>query len=67
MVTRTAQLRCDGMANRIEHIGVVGSGLMGSGITEVCVRAGLDVIVVEADASAAEANEPLLTTIVNWE
>lgn len=30
---------------------------MGSGITEVCVRAGLDVIVVEADASAAERGQ----------
>ena len=45
------------MADRIEHVGVVGSGLMGSGITEVCVRAGLDVIVVEADASAAERGQ----------
>ncbi|HXY44554.1 MAG TPA: 3-hydroxybutyryl-CoA dehydrogenase [Acidimicrobiales bacterium] len=42
------------MADRIEHIGVVGSGLMGSGITEVCARAGMDVIVVEADVAAAE-------------
>jgi 3-hydroxybutyryl-CoA dehydrogenase len=42
------------MADRIEHVGVVGSGLMGSGIAEVCARAGLDVIVVEADAPAAE-------------
>jgi 3-hydroxybutyryl-CoA dehydrogenase len=41
-------------ADRIEHIGVVGSGLMGSGIAEVCARAGLDVVVVEADESAAE-------------
>jgi 3-hydroxybutyryl-CoA dehydrogenase len=42
------------MAERFEHIGVIGSGLMGSGITEVCARAGLDVTVVEVDASAAE-------------
>ncbi len=42
------------MADRFEHIGVVGSGLMGSGITEVCARAGLDVTVVEVDAAAAE-------------
>jgi 3-hydroxybutyryl-CoA dehydrogenase len=56
-VTRAVPLRCDAMADRIEHIGVVGSGLMGSGITEVCVRAGLDVIVVEADAGAAERGQ----------
>lgn len=33
----------------IQTIGVVGCGLMGSGIVEVCARAGFDVIVVEAD------------------
>ena len=31
------------------RIGVVGGGLMGSGIAEVCARAGVDVTVVEAD------------------
>jgi 3-hydroxybutyryl-CoA dehydrogenase len=39
----------------IERVGVVGGGLMGSGIAEVCARAGLDVIVAEIDAAAAEA------------
>jgi 3-hydroxybutyryl-CoA dehydrogenase len=39
----------------IERVGVVGCGLMGSGIAEVCARAGLDVVVREVDASAAEA------------
>lgn len=57
MVTRAAPLRCDAMADKIELVGVVGSGLMGSGITEVCVRAGLDVVVVEADAGAAEQGQ----------
>jgi 3-hydroxybutyryl-CoA dehydrogenase len=36
------------------RIGVVGGGLMGSGIAEVCARAGVDVTVVEADGAAAE-------------
>jgi 3-hydroxybutyryl-CoA dehydrogenase len=48
------------MADRIELIGVVGSGLMGSGITEVCARAGLGVVVVEADAAAAERGQQRL-------
>jgi 3-hydroxybutyryl-CoA dehydrogenase len=43
------------MADVIERVGVVGCGLMGSGIAEVCARAGLDVVVREIDAAAAEA------------
>ncbi|MFG2788290.1 3-hydroxybutyryl-CoA dehydrogenase [Streptomyces sp. NPDC048419] len=39
----------------IEHVGVVGCGLMGAGIAEVCARAGVPVTVVERDARAAEA------------
>ncbi len=39
----------------VERVGVVGCGLMGSGIAEVCARAGLDVVVREVDAGAAEA------------
>jgi 3-hydroxybutyryl-CoA dehydrogenase len=46
-----------GNGNGIERIGVVGCGLMGSGIAEVCARAGLDVVVREVDAGAAEAGE----------
>jgi len=36
----------------MERIGVVGCGLMGSGIAEICARAGLDVVVVERDADS---------------
>ncbi|GAB3976301.1 3-hydroxybutyryl-CoA dehydrogenase [Actinoallomurus acanthiterrae] len=39
----------------ITRVGVIGCGLMGSGIAEVCARSGLDVIVREIDESAAEA------------
>jgi 3-hydroxybutyryl-CoA dehydrogenase len=39
----------------IERVGVIGGGLMGSGIAEVCARAGSDVIVNEVDPAAAEA------------
>ena len=38
--------------SQIERVGVVGCGLMGSGIAEVCARAGLDVIVREVEPRA---------------
>jgi len=39
----------------IQRVGVVGCGLMGSGIAEVCARAGLEVIVREPDQKLIEA------------
>jgi 3-hydroxybutyryl-CoA dehydrogenase len=41
----------------IMRVGVVGAGLMGSGIAEVCARAGLDVVVREIDGAAAAAGQ----------
>jgi len=43
------------MESRIERVGVVGCGLMGSGIAEVCARAGLEVRVVEVDGNSSRA------------
>lgn len=39
----------------ISRVGIVGCGLMGAGIAEVCGRAGKDVVIVETDAAAVEA------------
>ena len=36
------------------RVGVIGGGLMGSGIAEVCARAGHEVMIHEIDAAAAE-------------
>src|SRR3954465_9582876 len=33
----------------MERVGVVGCGLMGSGVAEVCATSGLDVVVLEVD------------------
>jgi 3-hydroxybutyryl-CoA dehydrogenase len=41
----------------IERVGVVGCGLMGSGIAEVAARAGLDVVVTEVSADALKAGQ----------
>ena len=39
----------------IERVGIIGGGLMGSGIAEVASKAGADVVVHEIDAKTAEA------------
>ena len=49
------------MTADITRVGVVGCGLMGSGIAEVCARAGLDVMVREVNAAAAEAGHKRVT------
>jgi 3-hydroxybutyryl-CoA dehydrogenase len=46
----------------IERVGVVGCGLMGSGIAEVSARAGCEVVVVEVDQAAADAGRRRIET-----
>jgi 3-hydroxybutyryl-CoA dehydrogenase len=45
----------------VNRIGVVGAGLMGSGIAEVCARAGLDVLVNEVNTAAADVGRDRIT------
>ncbi|MCX4919024.1 3-hydroxybutyryl-CoA dehydrogenase [Streptomyces sp. NBC_00687] len=44
-----------GATPAIERVGVVGCGLMGSGIAEICARRGLDTLVFEVDEETLEA------------
>jgi 3-hydroxybutyryl-CoA dehydrogenase len=41
--------------NEVQKVGVVGCGIMGSGIAEVCARAGLAVTFVEVDQARCDA------------
>ena len=43
--------------SRTETVGVVGCGLMGAGIAEVCARAGQHVTVVETNTAAVQAGQ----------
>ncbi|MDQ0765002.1 3-hydroxybutyryl-CoA dehydrogenase [Streptomyces canus] len=45
----------------IRRVGVIGCGLMGAGIAEVCARAGLDVVVHEVSPGAADIGRGRIT------
>ena len=48
----------------IEKIGIIGGGLMGSGIAEINARAGLSVIVIEIDSTGiANAQKRIDTSL----
>jgi 3-hydroxybutyryl-CoA dehydrogenase len=48
----------------IERVGIVGGGIMGTGIAEVCAKADLDVVLVEVnEAAVARAGERLETSL----
>ncbi|HEY1332027.1 MAG TPA: 3-hydroxybutyryl-CoA dehydrogenase [Actinomycetota bacterium] len=49
-------------AEDVSKVGVVGCGLMGSGIVEVCARAGLGVTFVEADQERVANGQRLIET-----
>lgn len=50
------------MVGEITRVGILGCGLMGSGIAEVCALAGSDVVVVEYDDSAVTHGRALVST-----
>ena len=48
--------------SNIQRVGVIGCGLMGSGIAEVCARNGLEVLIQEATVAAMESGQKRLVT-----
>jgi 3-hydroxybutyryl-CoA dehydrogenase len=52
--------------NRIRRVGIVGCGVMGAGLAEVCARAGLDVLVaVSRPSRVADGRGKLVTSLDN--
>src|SRR5262249_54619205 len=51
---RSPPVRGESLGSPPMRVGVIGGGLMGSGIAEVCARSGVDVTVVEVDEARAE-------------
>lgn len=49
----------------IDTMGVIGGGLMGSGIAEVCARAGIDVTIAEVSQDAADAAKSRIESSLN--
>jgi len=50
---------------KIEKVGVVGAGLMGSGIAEISAKAGFDVLVREIDEASAERGRARIEKSMN--
>src|SRR4030042_20624 len=49
----------------LQRVGVVGAGLMGGGIAEVCARAGLEVAVIEVNEEFAAAGRRRVENSLN--
>lgn len=50
---------------KIENIGIIGGGLMGSGIAEINARAGLSVVIVEVDDAGITRAEDSISASLN--
>jgi 3-hydroxyacyl-CoA dehydrogenase/enoyl-CoA hydratase/3-hydroxybutyryl-CoA epimerase len=52
----------EGGRTAVARVGVVGAGIMGSGIAHACALAGLDVILTDTDAEAAQRGHARIAT-----
>lgn len=52
---------------RIESVGIIGGGIMGTGIAQASSQAGLDVIIVEKDEQSAEQSKKRLSESMDRE
>ena len=62
-VTRPARLKAIEPA-RIDHVAIVGGGLMGAGIAAACLASGHRVTILERDTDAAEAGRARVEDII---
>ncbi|HEX8602500.1 MAG TPA: 3-hydroxyacyl-CoA dehydrogenase NAD-binding domain-containing protein [Pseudoduganella sp.] len=47
-------------ASRVKRVGVIGAGLMGGGVAQVCAAAGLEVVLIDASEAGATAGKQRL-------
>lgn len=55
----------EGLMSRIETVGVIGAGTMGSGIAQVGIQSGFSVIMYDVDAAGLAAGEERIKRFVN--
>ncbi len=54
-------------SERIESVGIIGGGIMGTGIAQASSQAGLDVIIVEKDEVSSERSRKMLSEAMDRE
>ncbi|WP_413790964.1 MULTISPECIES: 3-hydroxyacyl-CoA dehydrogenase NAD-binding domain-containing protein [unclassified Pseudomonas] len=61
---KAARTACADSELRPQKVGVVGAGLMGGGVAQVCASAGLDVVLIDATTERAEAGKQKISEML---